>query len=261
MERVRLKPQLQSWALFNKDLQSHSKKAMQFNQHDLASTLAFLTGVPIPRNNIGRIIEPLIDVFGVDEDEKAFAWFYNAAQVAKLIKEDNEKFAECSKAMYSSKVGKAEKAGKVCRKALIEMSVTLSENLIDFGLTSMAIGILLSSLIRNIRLYEFRIPFELVSSRKCESFESGLDLFHRGTTSSHLFPHNDLINPHILAWCGKGQKASFSGLVCPSSVPKVESNRGQVVAFAGHFRLVVVAAEFGISHCSSWRIFGSALLH
>ena len=47
-------------------------------QHDLPSTLAYLTGVPIPRNNFGVMIDELAN-------DDPLAALYNAQQLAKLV--------------------------------------------------------------------------------------------------------------------------------------------------------------------------------
>lgn len=62
------------------------------NQQDLVSTLAALTGVPIPKNNIGALIPDLLRVkedFEVQETLFQLAhYLYNADQVAKVVEKN-----------------------------------------------------------------------------------------------------------------------------------------------------------------------------
>jgi ethanolaminephosphotransferase len=57
------------------------------DQQDLASTLAFLTGVPIPKNNLGALIPKLVMLGRSErrEEEELAAWYYNAEQVAEVL--------------------------------------------------------------------------------------------------------------------------------------------------------------------------------
>ena len=55
------------------------------NQQDLVPTLAYLTGVPIPRNNLGTLLENFIrpsDKVFIDETS---AKYYNAYQLQKVL--------------------------------------------------------------------------------------------------------------------------------------------------------------------------------
>merc|ERR1719167_1351005 len=58
-------------------------------QHDLASTLSLLTGVPIPRNNIGKFNSELLNIFLTNDDlqsrEQAFC-LYNLDQISSCMK-------------------------------------------------------------------------------------------------------------------------------------------------------------------------------
>ncbi len=78
------------------------------NQQDLPSTLAFLTGVPIPRNNLGSLIPTFLDlgstavVAGEKTEDEVSAWLYNAEQVAKvLVSNLGRATADQSKKLFS----------------------------------------------------------------------------------------------------------------------------------------------------------------
>ena len=129
------------------------------NQQDLASTLAFLTGVPIPRNNLGSLIPSFI---GSDKsNENLAAWLYNAEQVAKVLKanfgpEEASKSVGYKSLLQAKKalLGEAEPAGKVLgllQNSVRLMGEELTGNLLEYDLSSMALGFVLMACVRPYR--------------------------------------------------------------------------------------------------------------
>ena len=125
-------------------------------QHDLASTLSLLTGVPIPRNNIGKFNSELLNIFLTNDDvqsrEQAFC-LYNLEQISSCMKsqfggwyEKTEGFKRYSKIKEERLRKKRSSESSVtttteCESVIHEMSGILEENMSSYNIKIMLLGI------------------------------------------------------------------------------------------------------------------------
>ena len=124
-------------------------------QHDLASTLALLTGVPIPRNNIGKFNSDLLRLFmpkvEFEPQEEAFC-LYNLEQISSCMKSQFGSWHETTQGFKRYTKIKEAKLGKKfetlqnlmtkdCDMAIHEMSGVLEENMSSFNIKMMLLGI------------------------------------------------------------------------------------------------------------------------
>jgi ethanolaminephosphotransferase len=114
--------------LTHPDLDLGSPRFKEIKQTDLVPTLAWLTGVPIPRNNIGTMI------FNDKNDD---AVFYNALQVSRYVKDTELESMLKNATFYGSKV----------IVVLEQMIASVEENLTDYNMSALLIGIALIYLV------------------------------------------------------------------------------------------------------------------
>ena len=126
-------------------------------QHDLAATLSLLTGVAIPRNNIGTFNFGLLRNFLTDEESaekrKQFMCFYNLEQVSTCMKaqfswyqetEGYQRYLRIKKSAEGRSTDKDKTdMTKECEMAIHEMSGILEENMSSYNIKGMLFGIAL----------------------------------------------------------------------------------------------------------------------
>ena len=124
-------------------------------QHDIASTLSLLTGVPIPKNNIGtfhwKLLSHFITKEEVEKGSHGVMCFYNLEQVLSCLKSqfswydqtDGYKHYLMLKKHLSDSKTDAKDAVKECENAIHKMSDVLEENMSSYNIKIMMLGVLI----------------------------------------------------------------------------------------------------------------------
>ena len=150
----------------NKSLNKNTRHTLTchprlIKQHDLASTLSLLSGVPIPRNNIGKFNWGLLNRFlPIDdiEERSKFMCFYNLEQISSCLKSQFSWYEGTKGYKHYLKVknllpkpNTRADITKECEMAINEMSGTLEENMSSYNMKWMILGIVI--LLMNVLMF------------------------------------------------------------------------------------------------------------